>query len=77
MAGDGGGDIDREIKLSRMLIRLAQSPDSWYHLISDSLNTSFRLVVGVRMIDVLGPESADGEAFRKKSPLFSRALSPE
>jgi hypothetical protein len=29
------------------------------------------------MIDVLGPESADGEVFRKKSPLFSRALSPE
>jgi hypothetical protein len=29
------------------------------------------------MIDVLGPESAGGEVFRKKSPLFSRALNPE
>ena len=40
------------------------------------LNTSFRLVIGEQMIDVLGPEKPDGVLAREKIAIVQQSFEP-
>lgn len=48
-------------------------PDTTCHLSRDSLNTGFRLVVGIEMIDVLGEESCRRRTSQEQIAIFSKA----